>query len=94
MRITLVTLAVGATVMVGAVASPTPADARWRHGFPVAPVVGGLAAGALIGAALAAPRPYSSYAYEPVYFGPHCYVRSEHFWDGWSWRIPRVEDCY
>lgn len=41
---TLVTLAVGATVIVGAVASPTPADARWRHEVPVAPV-GGLAAG-------------------------------------------------
>jgi hypothetical protein len=94
MRKTLVTLAVGATVIVGAVASPTPADARWRHGVPVAPIVGGLAAGALIGAALAAPRPYYSYAYEPVYFGPHCYVRSERFWDGWRWRVRRIEDCY
>jgi hypothetical protein len=94
MRKTLVTLAVGATVIVGAVASPTPADARWRHRVPVAPIVGGLAAGALIGAALAAPRPYYSYAYEPVHFGPHCYVRSARFWDGWRWRIRRVEDCY
>jgi hypothetical protein len=94
MRKTLVTLAVGATVIVGAVASPTPAGARWRHGVPVAPIVGGLAAGALIGAALAAPRPYYSYAYEPVYFGPHCYVRSERVWDGWRWRVRRIEDCY
>jgi hypothetical protein len=96
MRKTLVILAVGATVIVGAVASPTPADARWRHEIPVAPIVGGLAAGALIGAALAAPRPYSyySYAYEPVDFGPDCYVRSERFWDGWGWRVSRVEDCY
>jgi hypothetical protein len=96
MKKTLITLAVGATVAVGAVASPTAADARWRHhGFPVAPVVGGLAAGALLGAALAAPRPYyDAYAYDPVYFGPHCYVRSERFWDGWRWRIRRIEDCY
>jgi hypothetical protein len=94
MRKTLVTLAVGATVIVGAVASPTPACARWRHGVPVAPIVGGLAAAALIGAALAAPRPYYSYAYEPVDFGPHCYVRSERFWDGWRWRVRRIEDCY
>jgi hypothetical protein len=102
MRKTLVTLAVGATIAIaiGAVANPTPADARWRHhhhhdGFPVAPVVGGLAAGALIGAALAsAPRPYYSYAYEPVYFGPYCHVRRESFWDGWRWRERRVEDCY
>ena len=94
MRKTLVTLAVGATVIVGAVASPTPASARWRHGVPVAPIVGGLAAGALFGAALAAPRPYYNYANEPVYFGPHCYVRSERFWDGWRWRVRRIEDCY
>jgi hypothetical protein len=97
MRKTLVTLAVGATIAIGAVASSTPADARWRHGFPVAPVIGGLAAGAIIGAALAAaPRPYYAYAYypEPVYFGPRCYIRSERIWDGWRWRIRRVEDCY
>jgi hypothetical protein len=75
MRKTLVTLVVGATVAIGAVASSTAADARWHRGFPVAPVVGGLAAGAILGAAFAAPRPYYSYAYEPVYFGPSCYVR-------------------
>jgi hypothetical protein len=81
MRKTLVTLAVGATIAIGAVASSTPADARWHHGFPVAPVIGGLAAGAILGAALAAPRPYYAYAYypEPIYFGPRCYVRGERF---------------
>jgi hypothetical protein len=94
---TLATLVVGATVAIGAVASPTTADARWRHGgFPVAPVIGGLAAGALVGAALAAPRPYYGYgyAYEPVYFEPRCYIRRERIWDGWGWRFRRVEDCY
>lgn len=71
MKKTLATLALGATVSIGAVASPTTADARWHHGFPVAPIVGSLAAGAILGAALAAPRPYyDAYAYEPVYFGP------------------------
>ena len=95
MRRALITLALGATVAIGAVASPTTADARWRHHFPVAPVIGGLAAGAIVGAALAAPRPYYDvYAYDPVYFGPHCYIRSERFWDGWRWRVRRVEDCY
>jgi hypothetical protein len=57
MKKTLATLALGATVSIGAVASPTTADARW-HGFPVAPIVGGLAAGVILGAALAVPRPY------------------------------------
>jgi hypothetical protein len=94
MKKPLVTLTLGATVAIGAIVSSTPADARWRHGFPVAPVVGGLAAGALLGAALAAPRPYYGYAYEPVYFGPRCYVRRERFWDGWGWHVRRVEDCY
>jgi hypothetical protein len=96
MRKALITLALGATVVVGAIASPTTADARWRHhGFPVAPIVGGLAAGAILGAALAAPRPYYDYAYyEPAYFGPHCYISTERFWDGWRWRVRRVEDCY
>jgi hypothetical protein len=56
MKKTLATLALGATVSIGAVASPTTADARWHHGFPVAPIVGGLAAGAILGAALAAPK--------------------------------------
>ena len=60
MKKTLATLALGATVLIGAVASPTTADARWHHGFPVAPIVGGLAAGAILGAALAAPRPITT----------------------------------
>jgi hypothetical protein len=95
MRKTLVTLAVGATITIGAVAS-SPADARWHHGFPVAPVIGGLAAGAILGAALAAPRPYYAYAYypEPIYFGPRCYIRSERIWTGSRWHVRRVEDCY
>jgi hypothetical protein len=87
------TVAAAATIAISAIAAPSTADARWRHhhGFPVAPIVGGLAAGALIGAAVAgAPRVY----YEPVYYaGPPCYIRRERFWDGWRWRIRRVEVC-
>jgi hypothetical protein len=95
----LAAVVVGATGAIGAVAIPTTADARWRwrHGPPVAPIVGSLAAGALLGAALAAqPPPFYSHAYAPapVYFGPRCYVRRERYWDGWRWRVRRVEDCY
>jgi hypothetical protein len=94
---TLTTLVAVATISVSAIAAPTAANAHWRHhhpGFPVAPIVGGLAAGALIGAAVAA-RPYYEPAYfEPVYFEPSCHVRRERIWDGWRWRIRRVEDCY
>src|ERR1700732_852926 len=92
---TLATLALGATVTIGAVASPTTADARWHRGFPVAPIVGGLAAWGILCAGLGASKPYyDAYAYEPVYFGPRCYVRRERFWDGWGWHVHRVEDCY
>jgi hypothetical protein len=93
MKKNLIMIAVAATIATGAVISPMPAQARWHHGFPVAPVVGGLAAGALIGAALAAPRFYD-YGYEPVYYRPHCVFRHERFWDGWGWHVRRVEDCY
>lgn len=93
MKKALITLAIGTSFALAAIASPSSAQAHWRHhSFPVAPVVGGLAAGALIGAALAAPRPY--YAYEPVIYGPHCIVRRERVWDGWAWRFRSVEDCY
>jgi hypothetical protein len=92
---TLTTLLAAATISVSAIAAPTAADARWGHrGFPVAPIVGGLAAGALIGAAVAARPYYEPVYYEPVYYGPGCYVRRERIWDGWRWRIRRVEDCY
>jgi hypothetical protein len=57
-------------------------------------LIGGLAAGAILGAALAAPRPYYFYAYEPVFFGPRCYVRRERYWDGWGRHFRCVEDCY
>jgi hypothetical protein len=98
MKKNLITIAVATTVAMGAAISPTAAQARWHHGFPVAPVVGGLAAGALLGAAIAAPHyypaPHYYYGYEPVYYGPSCIVRRERIWDGWGWRVRRVEDCY
>jgi hypothetical protein len=117
---TLTGVAVSATVAIGAIVSPTAAGAQWRHhhhGFPVAPVIGGLAAGPILGAALAAPPRvggggppppgaapgppppppyYYAYAYEPepVYVTPRCYFRQERFWDGWRWRIRRIDECY
>jgi hypothetical protein len=92
MKKAMTTLVVGVAVAFGAAAIPTTADARWHRGFPIAPVVGGLAAGALVGAALAAPRPY--YWREPVYYAPACRIRTDRIWDGWGWRVRRVEDCY
>jgi len=80
------------TVEIGAV-RPTPADADGIV-LPCWPRYRRPGGGAILGAALAAPRPYYSVAYEPVLFGPRCYVRRERFWDGWGWRVRRIEDCY
>ena len=89
-------------------ALPTTADARC-HGCGVAAgVVGGLAAGAIIGSAIAGPRAYEvpppAYygpAPAPVYVepapeyyeGPACHIERQRFWDGYSWRHRRVEVC-
>ena len=78
----------------------TPASAqRW-----VAPAVGG----AIVGGAIAAnpyyygpgpyyygPAPYYAPGYaavaEPPYGG--CYWQRQRFWDGYAWRIRRVQVC-
>jgi hypothetical protein len=57
-------------------------------------LIGSLAAGAFLGAEFAATPPYYVYAYEPIYYAPRCYVLRERIWDGWAWRIRRVEECY
>jgi len=69
----------------------TPASAQ--RGV-AAGVVGGLIGGAIIGGAIASSRPaYAAPA--PVYVdeGPACRVVRERFWDGYGWRIRRVEVC-
>jgi hypothetical protein len=101
---TLTALAAAATLTVAAVAAPQTAEARgWRghgwHGGNGGYIIGGLAAGALIGAAVAngpyygyGPR-YGYYAPGPVYYGPSCYWTRERVWDGWGWRVHRVRVC-
>lgn len=99
MKKTLMALAAAATIGIAAVAAPTDANARWRdHGWgaPVAAgVIGGLAAGALIGSAIGGPYyagyPNGAYACGR---GSGCFVQRERFWDGWGWRIRHVPVCY
>jgi hypothetical protein len=75
---------------------PSQAEARWRgHGWGWGPgIVGGLAAGAIIGGALA-PRyyygggPYYAYGGGPYAYGG-CYSRR--VWTPYGWRFRRV--CY
>lgn len=94
---TMMALATAATLAVAAVV-PSTAEAHWR-GRGGGALIGGLALGAIAGAAIASSRPaYAHYPpsyYAPTYYGygPTCYVRRERFWDGWGWRIRRVQVC-
>jgi hypothetical protein len=96
---TLTTLAAAAVIAIAAVAVPTQADAHWRGGGAVAAgVIGGLAAGALIAGATRPAYGYG-YGYGPAYYpapvyGPACHWRRERVWDGYGWRIRRVQVCY
>src|SRR5512141_1045373 len=82
-----------------------PIQARAENGQIAAGVIGGLAAGALLGTVMNAPRaPY--YAPAPLYVAPApaydaspppCYwTRGEPVWDDWNgmWVRPRVRVCY
>jgi len=91
---TLTALAAAGAIAVAAIAVPSTAEAG--GGRIAAGVIGGLAAGAIIGGALAQPGyayapGYSSYGY---YGGPPCQIRRERVWDGFAWRIRRVQVCY
>lgn len=95
---TLTALATAATIAIAAVASPPQAEAR--GGRIAAGIIGGLAAGAIIGS-VAANGPY--YGYGPGYYygpgpayayGPGCGWRRERFWDGYGWRVRRIQVCY
>jgi hypothetical protein len=61
-------------------------------------VIGGLAAGAIIGG-IAANSGYGyygpGYGYYggPAYAAAPCYWQRQRFWDGYGWRIRRVQVC-
>jgi hypothetical protein len=102
MKRTMIALATAAAF---AAAMPTGAQARC-HGCGVAAgVVGGLAAGAIIGSAIANSAPAPVYVEPgpppppPAYYyeesaGPVCHVEHRRIWvDGYGWRHRRVEIC-
>jgi len=93
---TLMALTAAVTVVITATAVPQPAEAGNYGGAVAAGVIGGLAAGAIIGSA-AAGGPYYAPGYyygpAPVYYGGGCYWSRERFWDGWNWRMRRVQVC-
>jgi hypothetical protein len=71
------------------------APVRAGGGDVAAGLIGGLAAGTIIGAAVAGPRYYYP---PPVYVGPapYCYwTRGEPVWDGYRavWTYPSIRVC-
>jgi hypothetical protein len=96
MRKTLVAIVAAATLALASVA--VPQDAQARGGRLAAGIIGGLAAGAILGAAASqgpyyyGPGPYY-YGPGPVYYAPDCYWTHERWWNGWRWRWRRVRVC-
>jgi hypothetical protein len=93
MRRVLKLLLAGSMTATALVASPDAS--RADNGQVAAGIIGGLAAGTLLGAAVAQPR---YYAPAPVYVGPppSCYwTRGQPLWDEYRgiWVRPRVQVC-
>lgn len=83
MRKSILAIAAGAA-LAAATLAPSPADARCRGCGVAAGVLGGLAAGAIIGGAIAHSRPaYGGPVYyddEPVYVAPRRCFADEEVW--------------
>jgi len=79
MKKTIFALAAVATIVVGTLSAPTPADARWRGGGIGLGILGGVVAGAIIGSAIANHDGY--YRYDDYRDAPQgCY------WARKAWR--------
>ncbi|MGP0094724.1 MAG: hypothetical protein ACLPKB_32945 [Xanthobacteraceae bacterium] len=95
MKKAFLVLAAAGSLAAATVAVPDTANAqRWVPGL-----IGGLAAGAIIGGAIASsPPPGYYYGPGPYYYGappaPGCYWgRGEPYWDGYRWVRARVQVC-
>ena len=88
------TALVAVATIAGSLVSVAP-SARADNGRIAAGVAGGLIGGALLGGAIAASRPAPVYvAPGPVYVEePACRLVRERFWDGYGWRVRRVQVC-
>jgi hypothetical protein len=96
MKRTLMAIAAAATLVVSTLAAPAPAHAQ--RGV-AAGVAAGLLGGAIVGGAIASQNGY----YGPGYYGGPayvagpgyggCYWQRQRFWDGYSWRVRRVQVC-
>ena len=91
----LTALAAAATLGLVAVTAPQPAEAHGSGGAIAAGIIGGLAAGAIIGSAVAHGPYYGPgyyYGAGPAYYGG-CYWTRQRVWDGWGWRFQPVRVC-
>jgi hypothetical protein len=96
MKRTLMAIAAAATLAVSTLAAPAPAHAQ--RGV-AAGVAAGLIGGAIVGGAIASQNGY----YGPGYYGGPayvagpgyggCYMQRQRFWDGYAWRVRRVQVC-
>ena len=96
MKKALVALAGAATIAAATIAVPGSADARCRGCGVGAGIIGGLAAGAIIGSAIAnsPPPPPAAVYVDPEDDGPVCHVERHRVWvEGWGYRWRRVEVC-
>lgn len=95
---TLYAFVAAAAIAMATIAAPTSADARCRGCGVAAGVIGGLAAGAIIGSAIAnsppPPPPAVVYAEPPVIEGPICRIERHRVWiEGYGYRWRRMEVC-
>ena len=92
MKRTLMAIAAAATLAVSTLAAPAPAHAQ--RGV-AAGVAAGLIGGAIVGGAIASQNGYGpGYYGGPAYVaGPPCYWQRQRFWDGYGWRVRRVQVC-
>ena len=90
MKNTIIALAAAGTL---AAALPSPVQAYCNGCGVAAGVVGGLAAGAIVGSAIANSRP-PVYVAPPAYVdGPVCHTERQQIWDGYAYRMRRVQVC-
>jgi len=91
MRKFLTGLVAAATIAGAMVATSGTAEARWHgRGWGPGAVIGGLAAGAILGGVIASQPyyPYGGYYGPGPYYGPGCAWRT--VWNGYRW----VRACY
>jgi hypothetical protein len=95
-----VTAVAAAVMLAGSLAAFAPA-AHAEGGRIAAGVAGGLIGGMLLGGAIAnanqppPPPPPGYYRAPPAYYvdEPVCQVVPQQYWDGFMWRVRRVQVC-